>query len=298
MPGTVRGRSYLESQYGTGDRPSATDFADLFASFVSTNDADESPSVLGAKRFAGSVLITGSLILGGAASIAGSLLINGAIDHTAGSVKLSGCSLRVTTKGNLLVGVATEPTTGSPVMIFAQQTPTDTDPTGLPSNTAGLYAKNVTATAELFTIDEAGNVTQQTPHSFTLFTPHPSYEFPYVYRSSNAHLGLQVEVDMWGAIRALERLSGQKFIYLEQIDVVPWTSEKEMPDWLKYRVSRRDGLRQIRGQTPIPTLSKSSRPTYNFWHQPDKWIEQQVKDWLHWAYWKWTDIALEYGNAK
>ena len=239
--GTVRSRSYLESQFGTGDRPTATDFADLFASFLSNNDADEAPSSLGAKRFAGSVLVTGSLITGGAASIAGSLLVNGAIDHTAGSVKLSGCSLRVTTKGNLLVGVATEPTTGSPVMIFAQQTPADVDPTGLPSNTAGLYAKNVTATAELFTIDEAGNVTQQTPHSFTLFTPKKEYEFPYVYRSKNAYLGLEIEVDMYGLIRAVEKLSGQQFIYLRQLpesEVEIWDREKPMPEWMRERMEK------------------------------------------------------------
>ena len=296
--GTVRSRATLEGLFSTGDRPTQTDFSDVFASFVSTNDADESPTIGGAKRFSGSVLISGSLITGGAASIAGSLLINGALNHTAGSAKISGCSLQVTIRGNVLMGTATPPTTGSPGVIVIAQTADGDNPTGMPSNTAGVFAKNVTATAELFTIDEAGNVTQQTPHSFTLFTPHPSYEFPYVYRSSNAHLGLQVEVDMWGAVRAIEALSGKKFIYLAPIDIVPWTSEKEMPDWLKYRVAKREGIAKVRGEAFTPIVSPSPEPEINFWREPQRWIEHRLRKWLTQMYWKWTDIAMANGNGK
>jgi len=237
MPGTVRSRSYLEDQYATGDRPTATDFADLFASFISANDTDVSPCILGSKIFSG-------------------------------SIQLSGSALVATAKGNVLVGTLTQPTTGSPVFVMAQL-PASINPTGMPADSGGMFVKSITGTAEVCVIDEAGNVTPISPHAFAMFTPHPTYEFPFSYHSENNHLGIQIEVDMFGAIRALERLTGQQFIHLDEIERQEWTSSKSMPKWLAERVKRIEKTPEL---SPLGALHKLS-----FVQRISKWCKKPFR---------------------
>ncbi len=70
-------------------------------------------------------------------------------DNTAKTLKL--------TTGNLLVG-ATAPTTGTLAIILGD----GTVPATMASNTAGLYANDVSGTVQLFGINEAGSVAQLT----------------------------------------------------------------------------------------------------------------------------------------
>ena len=72
------------------------------------------------------------------------------------------------------------------------------------TNTAGIYAKNVGGTVELFAIDEAGNATQLSPHDPT--------DGHWRFYSQNLHTGRIVEVDMEALVRCVERLSGEKFL--------------------------------------------------------------------------------------
>lgn len=155
---------------------------------------------------------------------------------------------RESAKGNALVGHEVDTTSGSPgVVVMAQLSSSAVNP-AVPADTAAIYVKSISGTAEVFTIDEAGNATQQTPHSFTLFDPDPDYEFPYVYRCENPYLGLAVEVDEWGIARAVEELTGKKFIHLAQTEKVPWTSSKPMPKWMKERM----GQREKKNKSPFP----------------------------------------------
>jgi len=82
-------------------------------------------------------------------------------------------------------------------------------------------------TSELKVRDELGNVTTLSPHNFSLFTPDSSYEFPWSYYSRNDYLGLEINVDMFGAIRALEELTGKQFIYLNKIDKRDWNKDQQ-----------------------------------------------------------------------
>ena len=80
---------------------------------------------------------------------------------------------------------------------------------------AYIYAKDVTGTVELFGIDEAGNASQLTPHNFSLFErPDP---MAWSYYCKNEMDGYELNVDLWGAIRAIEETTGKKFIYSKEI---------------------------------------------------------------------------------
>ena len=104
------------------------------------------------------------------------------------------------------------------------------DPTGIGSNTAGLIAKDAAGTCNLYAWDEAGDATLLTPHAFELFTPDPSYAQPWSYSSKNVYLGKQINVDMYGAIKAIEKLTGGKFIYeadLPREEIQNWDENQE-----------------------------------------------------------------------
>lgn len=108
-------------------------------------------------------------------------------------IRLTG---QVYTSTSLGVGSATFPSGGgTPVIVIAQA---GSDPTGMPSNTAGVFAKDVAGTSELFGIDEAGNVTQLTGH----FNPDeaarlgividPGDPYPRIEHEANIYLGKRV----------------------------------------------------------------------------------------------------------
>jgi predicted acyltransferase (DUF342 family) len=74
-----------------------------------------------------------------------------------------------------------------------------------------LYAEDVAASSELKVRDEAGNVTTLSPHNFELCGG-PSEEMAWGYYSTRN--GKAVNVDMMRALRLLEKLSGEKLIYI------------------------------------------------------------------------------------
>lgn len=74
------------------------------------------------------------------------------------------------------------------------------------------------ASSELKAEDEAGNITTITPHTFSLFTPSKDYVLPWSYYSKNEFVGKEINVDMYGAIAEIEKLSGKKFIYIKDLD--------------------------------------------------------------------------------
>ena len=89
------------------------------------------------------------------------------------------------------------------------------DPDMAGAAAAYIYAKDVTGTVELFGIDEAGNASQLTPHNFSLFErPDP---MAWSYYCKNKKDGYELNVDMWGAIKAIEEMTGKKFIHSKEI---------------------------------------------------------------------------------
>ncbi len=108
-----------------------------------------------------------------------------------------------------------------------------------PANSIGdgviLYAEDVGGSSELLVRDEAGNVTTLSPHNFEGFEPDPDDPFPWSYHSRNPFLGQEMWVDMSGAIRALEKLTGQTFIHRRDV---------ERADWGKLKQAAADAVRE------------------------------------------------------
>jgi hypothetical protein len=70
-------------------------------------------------------------------------------------------------------------------------------------NIAHIYAKDVSTSAEVFVQDEAGNVTQISPHNT---------EGEWQYFSKNVKTGKVVRVNMEKMIRKLEEITGESFM--------------------------------------------------------------------------------------
>jgi hypothetical protein len=75
-----------------------------------------------------------------------------------------------------------------------------------------LYAQDVSSSSELMVRDEAGNVTQLSPHNFALLGG-PSEELAWAYYSERD--GRRINVDMLRALRILEKLSGERLVVIE-----------------------------------------------------------------------------------
>ena len=80
------------------------------------------------------------------------------------------------------------------------------DPSGV-TNRAAIYAKDVSSSAELFVRDEAGNVTQISPHNT---------EGEWTYYSENSITGKRFKVNMEKMIRKLEEITGENFIEIDE----------------------------------------------------------------------------------
>jgi len=104
-----------------------------------------------------------------------------------------------------------------------------TEPVGGVADQVSLFSKDVSDSAELFVMDEAGNKTQLSPHPTdfldTLSTTHP---FPWAYRSENEYLGKRISVDLAGLVAAVEKLTGQKFMFVEDIPKRSWDEDQEV----------------------------------------------------------------------
>ena len=79
------------------------------------------------------------------------------------------------------------------------------DPSGV-TNRASLYSKDVSGSAELFARDEAGNVTQISPHN---------NQGEWIYYSENVRTGKRFKVNMEKMIRKLEQITGEDFIEID-----------------------------------------------------------------------------------
>lgn len=86
---------------------------------------------------------------------------------------------------------------------------------GAVASSAVLYANG----GELIGKDAAGNTTTQTPHTFRLFEP--ADPMAWSYYSYNEFTGEEINVDLYGAVKALEALTGRQFIYRQALPLPP-----------------------------------------------------------------------------
>jgi trimeric autotransporter adhesin len=79
-----------------------------------------------------------------------------------------------------------------------------------------LYSVDESASAELQVMDEAGNVSTLSPHNFSLIDK--SEPMAWSFYSENKNVGYKINVDMLKAMRTIEKLSGEKLVYMQDID--------------------------------------------------------------------------------
>jgi hypothetical protein len=75
-----------------------------------------------------------------------------------------------------------------------------------------LYSEDVAASAELKVRDEAGNITVLGPHTFTGIPGGRSEEMAWAFYSERD--GKYINVDMLKLARAIEKLTGEKLVYI------------------------------------------------------------------------------------
>ena len=97
-------------------------------------------------------------------------------------------------------------TNGNGIIGAVQMEVLASDPSGV-TNRAAIYAKDVSSSAEVFVRDEAGNVTQISPHNT---------EGEWTYYSENSITGKRFKVNMEKMIRRLEEITGESFIEIDE----------------------------------------------------------------------------------
>ena len=97
-------------------------------------------------------------------------------------------------------------TNGNGIIGAMQMEVLASDPSGV-TNRAAIYAKDVSSSAEVFVRDEAGNVTQISPHNT---------EGEWTYYSENSITGKRFKVNMEKMIRRLEEITGEDFIEIDE----------------------------------------------------------------------------------
>ena len=120
----------------------------------------------------------------------------------------------VTLNGNLGIGTT----------LFGSGTRTlalynGTAPTSSISDGVLLYSEDESSSAELKVRDEAGNVTTLSPHNFSMINK--SEPMAWSFYSENADVGKKINVDMLKAVRLIEKVTGEKLAYVENIEEDP-----------------------------------------------------------------------------
>ena len=137
--------------------------------------------------------------------------------------------MRITSTGNVGIGTTTLPGSGTPGLVFGQGTAFGT----MGSNTAGIQAKDVAGTAEMFAVDEAGVATQISPHPSDVLARVPvgpgPLAFPWAYTSENPYLGKRIDVQLAMFVADYEKRFGVSFTTIS--DLPPsakkdWRTEK------------------------------------------------------------------------
>ena len=126
--------------------------------------------------------------------------------------------------GNLLVGGTATPASSTGNLCLFN----NTAPSGSVSNGIVLYAEDV-STSELRVRDEAGNVTTLSPHNFDMLEE-KSDPMAWAYYAKNVFVGKEISVDMMKVIRAVEKLTGETFIKVRDIDAsekLDWDEEEQ-----------------------------------------------------------------------
>jgi hypothetical protein len=91
-----------------------------------------------------------------------------------------------------------------------------TAPTSSITDGVLLYSEDVSSSSELRVRDEAGNITTLSPHNFSM--TNKSEPMAWSYYSENAVVGKKINVDMLKTVRLIEKITGNKLVYVDEIE--------------------------------------------------------------------------------
>ena len=128
-----------------------------------------------------------------------------------------------TVAGNASLGDVAVGTNATRTLLFEN----GTVPADGPANAVQLYAEDETGSSELRVRDEATNVTTLSPHNFTLYEPDAADVLPWSYYTKNDTLGIEQNVDISGVVRAVEALTGKKFIHRKTYTPKSWDANQQ-----------------------------------------------------------------------
>ena len=237
--------------------------------FVAVANSGAGNRVMTSGKTEFNALATNNIYQGGMGIMGG----NVGIDNTVPANKLA-------VSGNVSVGNTAAGISATRTLLLEN----GTIPSTSPANAIQLYAEDVSASTELKVRDEAGNITTLSPHNFTLFQPKKEYESPWSYHSKNAYLGKEINVDMYGAIQAIEKLSGQKFIYINDIEKEP-INKKQLPQWIKDRMASKKTNR-------TPTIIRTTKNVSLRTTHPDQSVKTNEEIFIV------TDEYIEYKGRR
>lgn len=133
-------------------------------------------------------------------------------------------TLTASGSGNMLIGAATIPSTGSGGLIL----PDGTALSGMATNTAGFYAEDDTGTVKPVAIDEADSTAILTPHNQEIMDRLSSDKYPGGNIYIQPYLGIKRVEDITRALRLLENLTGEKLIFDIEISKKDWRVNQEL----------------------------------------------------------------------
>lgn len=91
-----------------------------------------------------------------------------------------------------------------------------------------IWSQTDSGTTAMWVKDSTGHATQISPHTFALYQPSPDDPLPWSFYSKNAFIGKRVNADISGALLALEKLTGKKFVYVEDL---PASEKVNFDEW-------------------------------------------------------------------
>lgn len=123
------------------------------------------------------------------------------------------------------------------------------DPDGSRGNVTGnsiYFNSSLTAriwydksAGEIKATDNSGNSSTISPHNFSLFKP--SEEMAWSFYSVNENKGKQVNVDMMKVVRLLEQLTGEKLVYIADLEGNELDEQLSKVTSLADRISKLEG---------------------------------------------------------
>lgn len=149
-----------------------------------------------------------------------------------------------------------------------------TEPSSPGIDSAGAFARDVSASAELIGMDEAGNATQLTPHNFEDFAPDPSFPCPFSYSSSNCYSGKRTSIDMTLLAKEVERLGGKKICYefdLPVGEVRDWDADQED------KRARRQAELDVWNSFSAADQKRMPKPKLYLKKAPPVWLKSRLK---------------------